>query len=68
MKDKIVIGSRESRRQKSSVTIRGSRLPSRTRSAGTAVQTASISSVTAGFPGRSAPQLAISMPVTTISR
>ena len=40
----------------------------RIRSSGTARQMASISAVTAGLPGRSTPQEAISMPVTTISR
>ena len=56
------------RRQKSSVTVRGSRDPSRTRIPSAAPQTASISAVSSGLPGRSRPQEEISMPVRTISR
>ena len=48
-------------------TTRGSREPRRTRTS-TAAQIASISPARPGFPGRSRPQEATSMPVTTISR
>ena len=62
------LGSLTISRQNSSVTIRGSRLPSRTRRWGTARHTAPIITAGEGFPGRSTPQEAISIPVTTISR
>ena len=61
-------GRAAARRQNSSVMVRGSRLPSRMRTAGAAVQTASSRSIRVSPFFRSWPQEEISMPVTTISR
>ena len=62
------LGSAAARRQNSSVIVRGSREPSRTRSPSAAWQTSSSRSIRLGLPGRSRPQEEISIPVTTSSR
>ena len=62
------MGRTAARRQKSSVMVLGSRLPSRIRTPGAAAQIASTRSMRVWPVLRSLPQEEISMPVRTISR
>ena len=62
------LGSAAKADTNSSVTVRGSKLPKRMRTSGTARHTASTRSVRVCPVLRSRPQEEISMPVSTISR
>ncbi len=62
------LGRPAARTQKSSVMVRGSREPSRTRQSGAAAHTDSMRSMRVSPVRRSRPQEEISIPVSTISR